>query len=105
MPDLTFTPTYPGGRFCKTCRFLRADRAEPTAECVFWVEFAKTFPMPWAKIGAPARFGTMVIFPRHVWDDLPRNLALDGIDTSCVDGPWSEVMDCPQWLAKAGVVA
>ena len=87
------------GRFCKTCRYLAADKERRHAKCTFWKEFEKTFPMPWASARdcLSPRFYDLLLSPRHIWDDLPRAKELDGIDTSCVDGPWSELMDCPQW--------
>lgn len=86
------------GRFCKTCKHLRADRVEQRAECLFWAEFAETFPMPFARIGGPI-FREMVVLPRHVWDDIPTapDLAKLGHDNAA--DLWSETMDCAQWVA------
>jgi hypothetical protein len=84
------------GRFCKTCKYLKASREKRMAFCSFWTEFAKAHPRPWAVFSAP-EFHDMGLLPRHVWDDLPPAPEMAGIDTSCVAGPWSEVMDCATW--------
>lgn len=83
-------------RFCKTCRFLVADKANLLAECMFWVEFAKTAPKPFAKIGGPI-FRPMSVPPRFVWDDLPTPPDLVALGHDFAADPWSEVMDCPEW--------
>ena len=84
-------------RFCKTCRHLTADREKQSATCSFWVEFAKTFQMPFGRIAGPT-FQPMVILARHVWDDLPTHPDLAALGHDNATDPWSEVMDCPQWV-------
>jgi hypothetical protein len=85
-------------RFCKTCKFLKADREKQLAECTFWVDFAKRFPMPFSRISSPI-FRPTVVLPRHIWNDLP--VAPDIAKTSAdMTADWTEFMDCPQWIAK-----
>lgn len=83
-------------RHCKSCRHLEADRDQRWAECMFWVDFAKRFPLPFAKVNGPT-FRPMMISPRHVWDDLPTPPEIAALGRDFASEPWSEVMDCPQW--------
>jgi len=89
--------------FCKTCRYLKRDRERRIANCMFWVEFAKAFPMPFGRIAGP-NFQSMVILARHVWDDLPTPDDLAALGRDFTSEPWSEVMDCSQWQPEQNAI-
>jgi hypothetical protein len=87
------------GRFCKTCRFLSADREACKAQCMFWVEFAKTAPRPQMGIWKPT-FSPMIVSPRHVWSDLPAHPDIAALGDQTPREDWTETMDCPTWEGR-----
>ena len=87
-------------RFCKTCRFLEADKAQLKANCMFWVQFAEKFGRPKLGIGQPI-FRPTAIFPRHVWDDLPTTPEMASLGHDWSKEALSETMDCQKWEGRA----
>lgn len=82
------------GRWCKTCRHLRRIASQTRdGEPITVFRCGYTAPAPWA-------YGTdftpnSVIGPRHV---VPGDHYVKDGDGSTSD--WSEVMDCPTWVAS-----